>query len=136
MNGHPRYYEIIEELKELHSRKNSDYASAGDPLSNLRACEKLGIDPFTGVMIRFQDKWDRLIELTKKKLEGEGPAVKDESIIDTLMDNAVYSVLAIILLEEEKEKLCEDSTGHTPLIAESSSGSGSYTSKTTMNLKS
>ena len=71
--GHPRFYELIEEIKQLHSDKNSDYAT-------------------------MMDKWDRIIKLCNK----DEPAVKDESIIDTLKDNAVYSLLCIILLEEEK----------------------------------
>ena len=36
LHGHPRFYEIIEALKDLHSRKNHDYASGGDPLGNFR----------------------------------------------------------------------------------------------------
>lgn len=98
--GHPRFYEIIEQMKELHSRKNHDYAGTSDPLKNLRACERLRLKPFMGVMVRLQDKWSRLEEFVKSgKL-----MVKGESVIDTLMDNAVYSVLAIILYEEQQKE--------------------------------
>lgn len=99
--GHPRFYEILGDMGELHSRKNHDYAGTSDPLKNLRACTRLDLEPFMGVMVRLQDKWSRLEEFVKSgKL-----MVKGESVKDTLMDNAVYSVLAIILYEEqEKEK--------------------------------
>jgi len=63
--GHPRFYEIIEQMKELHSRKNHDYAGTSDPLKNLRACERLELRPFMGVMVRLQDKWSRLEEFVK-----------------------------------------------------------------------
>ncbi len=98
--GHPRFYEILEQMKELHSRKNHDYAGTSDPLKNLRACERLELPPFMGVMVRLQDKWSRLEEFVKSGTL----MVKGESVIDTLMDNAVYSVLAIILYEEQQKQ--------------------------------
>lgn len=98
--GHPRFYEILEQMKELHSRKNHDYAGTSDPLKNLRACERLKLKPFMGVMVRLQDKWSRLEEFVKSGTL----MVKNESVIDTLMDNAVYSVLAIILYEEQQKE--------------------------------
>lgn len=98
-HGHPRFYEMLEAMAELHSRKNHDYAGTSDPLKNLRACKRLELKPFMGVMVRLQDKWSRLEEFVKSgKL-----MVKGESVKDTLMDNAVYSILAIILYEEEEK---------------------------------
>jgi len=35
-HGHPRFYEILEELSTLHSMKNHDYATGGDPLGNFK----------------------------------------------------------------------------------------------------
>jgi hypothetical protein len=100
-HGHPRFYEILEQMKDLHSRKNHDYAGNSDPLKNLRACTRLEMEPFLGVMVRLQDKWSRLEEFVKSgKL-----MVKGESVKDTLMDNAVYSVLAIILYEEQEKNV-------------------------------
>lgn len=99
-HGHPRFYKLLEEMADLHDRKNHDYSKEEDPLSNLRACKAIGLTPFMGVMVRLQDKWARLITFVKKgQLK-----VKDESVKDTLMDNAVYSLLGIILLEEEESK--------------------------------
>jgi len=100
LHGHPRFYEILEQMKELHSRKNHDYAGTADPLKNLRACKRLELEPFMGVMVRLQDKWSRLEEFVKS---GQ-LMVKNESVIDTLLDSAIYSVLAIILYEEQKKE--------------------------------
>jgi hypothetical protein len=94
--GHPRFYEIIQELADLHERKNHDY-SAGDPLRNLRRCQELGIRPFIGTLVRLQDKWSRITVLAREPAQ-----VKNESIKDSLRDSAVYSILALILLEEEE----------------------------------
>jgi len=99
--GHPRFYELLEEIAQLHSDKNADYSSEEDPLSNLRACEDIGIPAWKGVITRLMDKWKRIINLAR----GQEAKVKSESIADTLKDNAVYSLLAIVLYEEsEKER--------------------------------
>jgi hypothetical protein len=98
--GHPRFYELLDEMAKLHSRKNHDYAGDADPLRNFRKCEAMGVDVFTGVMVRLSDKWSRLESFMKQGVL----QVKDESIIDTLMDNAVYSLLAIILFDEMEHR--------------------------------
>jgi len=95
-HGHQRFYELIEEVQELHSRKNADYAKGTDPLSNFRACTAFGIPAWKGVLVRMSDKWSRIIELAN----GKKPEVSDEGIMDTLKDLSVYSLLTIILLEE------------------------------------
>lgn len=98
--GHPDFYKLLDQMAELHSRKNHDYAGTKDPLKNLRASKRIGITPFQGVMVRLQDKWSRLEEF----LNSGQLMVKSESVEDTLMDNAVYSLLAIILYREGKKE--------------------------------
>jgi hypothetical protein len=95
--GHPDFYKLIDELKEIHSRKNHDYAGK-DPLSNLKVSESFGIPAWKGCLIRMSDKWSRITQLANK---GES-LVKDESIIDTLKDLSIYSLLCIILFKEKK----------------------------------
>ena len=95
--GHPDFYRLLDQMADLHSRKNHDYAGTKDPLKNLRACERLSLKPFLGVLVRLQDKWSRLEEFVNS---GQ-LMVKNESVVDTLMDNAVYSLLAIILYQEQ-----------------------------------
>lgn len=96
--GHPDFYSLLCEMAELHSRKNHDYAGAGDPLRNFRKSLEQGIEPWRGVMIRLSDKWSRLESFCKQ----DKLAVKDESVEDTLLDNAVYSLIAILLRKEQK----------------------------------
>jgi len=95
--GHPRFNKLLIELSELHARKNSDY-SGDNPLANLKECENYGIPPWKGVLIRLADKHARIRSIVRKG----SCAVKDESLIDTLRDQAVYSLLAIILMEEDQ----------------------------------
>lgn len=97
--GHPRFYELLDGLADLHNRKNNNYASDGDPLSNLRLCETFGVPATTGVMVRLSDKWSRLTELMKGKQDLVG-----ESVTDTLRDMAIYALLEIILIEEDSKK--------------------------------
>ena len=95
-HGHQKFYQIIKELQELHSRKNHDYAQEQEPLSNLRQSEKMGIPAWKGCLVRMGDKFDRLCNFARQAtLE-----VEDEKITDTLNDLAVYAVLCRILYEE------------------------------------
>jgi len=95
--GHPEFYKILDELKELHSRKNQDYANE-DPLSNLKMCERGGLPSWKGVIVRLTDKLSRLLSFMQR----ESYAVKDESVEDTLKDTAVYAILGLILYRESK----------------------------------
>ena len=95
--GDPRFYELLGKLAALHSRKNHDYAGECTPLRNFYKCTELGIDPFMGILVRLTDKWSRIESFAKNKLL----MVADESVEDTLLDNAVYSLLAIIVRREQ-----------------------------------
>ncbi|KKN61526.1 hypothetical protein LCGC14_0521140 [marine sediment metagenome] len=96
-HGHPGFYQLLDEIADLHDRKNHDYAG-DDPLSNLKLCEEFGIPAWKGVIVRLTDKWSRITQLITKEAQ-----VKDESIEDTLKDSAVYSLLAIVLKRERKD---------------------------------
>jgi hypothetical protein len=93
--GHPRFYELIDEICELHARKNADYAKTDDPLSNFRQAEGFGIPAWKGVLVRMSDKWSRIQELSN------GKTPQNESLRDSLIDLAVYSLLTLILTEED-----------------------------------
>lgn len=96
--GHPKFYELIREICELHDRKNADYARDDDPLSNFRQAEALGIPAWKGVLVRMSDKWSRIQELSS------GKTPQNESLRDSLIDLAVYSLIDIVLLEEATTK--------------------------------
>ncbi len=97
-SGHPAVNNILNEIWMLHQLKNADYAG-DDPMSNLKECSGMGIEPWKGVLVRISDKYSRLKTFAAKgKLE-----VKSESVEDTFLDLATYAILGLILFREETQ---------------------------------
>ena len=103
-HGHPRFYELLEELSKLHSEKNFDYAAGGDPLGNFdrRATiyslyPNLDLsDPAVVAIVDAMKQLDAILWFHSNKHEA-----KVEGKIGRLKDMAVYSLIDIIL-EERK----------------------------------
>lgn len=126
--GHPRFYELIAQIQDLHDRKNANYSEDNNPLSNFEACENIGVPAPLGCLVRMGDKWSRIQELAKGKQDLVG-----ESMKDTLMDMAVYSLICIILLEKEENKNERDTKPKSTTGARNPKGIRA--SKTNHNLK-
>jgi len=106
--GHPRFYEILKELGELHNRKNTDYASSKEPLGNFyRVGEDLkkykiltpGYEPLKVALIYMKKQLDAIY-----KMVGSGETGIVEGIDRRLDDIAVYSIICRILYEELRDK--------------------------------
>ena len=82
---------ILDELKVLHAKKNSDYGNAAH-----ESFKEFGLISY---VIRLNDKMKRLKSLTKPGAEQQ---VADEKIEDTLMDLAAYAIMAIESLRIER----------------------------------
>ena len=96
MAGDPRFFSILDEIRDVHIKKSADYGTNEDFLANVRASEDWGIPAWVGTMIRANDKIIRLQSLlVKGKLE-------NESARDSLIDLASYAIIALILMEEEE----------------------------------
>jgi hypothetical protein len=98
MERHPnsaRFHQILQELGELHDRKQADYGRGDDPFANVRASNEWGVKPWMGAMIRLNDKVRRLQSLAAKG------SLKNESAEDSMRDIAVYAVIALVLYEQE-----------------------------------
>lgn len=80
-----KHGKICLSLNELYARKNADY---GDSFG--RSFREYGL---TMVCIRLEDKLNRIKSLSKNAAQ-----VSDESIVDTLMDLANYSIMALVEL--------------------------------------
>jgi len=90
--GNPEIRRIMDELWQLHVRKDADYAG-GDSLGNFRLAERFGVPAWKGAAIRMSDKFSRFVSLVNK-----GKAqVSDESMEDTLKDLAIYAMIVIAL---------------------------------------
>lgn len=94
-----RFNSILKELGDLHERKMADYGADHDPYANLRGSQDFGVPPWVGASIRLNDKVRRLQAFARK---GE---LLNESVEDSLRDIAVYAIIALVLLEQEKEAL-------------------------------
>ena len=92
--GDPMFYEILEEMAELHSRKNRDYSPGEEPLRNFYECEQLGVPGWKGVLVRLSDKWSRI-----KNLANNSEVAQNESLEDSLLDSAVYYVICLVLID-------------------------------------
>jgi hypothetical protein len=95
--GDPRFHAILKEMGELHDRKQQDYGTDEDPLANIRASTAWGLPAWAGAMLRGGDKLKRLQTFLKTgKLANEGAR-------DAFLDLAVYSILGLILFDEEQQ---------------------------------
>lgn len=72
--------------------KNHDYAASDDPFRNFRTFGELGI------LVRLSDKIARL----QSFIENGELMVKDESVLDTVLDITNYAVLFYGYVEEKK----------------------------------
>lgn len=95
---------LCSEARQLMDRKNRDYASGdnnGDPFTNFRLCEGMGICPTDqGMVIRLSDKVARLARLLSP---GYSAKVTSETLTDTLIDVINYSVLISAYREDNAQ---------------------------------
>jgi len=96
---------ILDELRAMHDRKAEDYGKGEDGLANLRESAKMGIEPWIGTAIRLGDKLACIQSfIAKGKL-------LNESLEDSMIDSAVYSILMLILYRESIDKQNLESAG-------------------------
>ena len=90
---------LVEEMRSLHVRKSDGYSGKDEPdtWKNFRGAIDYGATPLQGCLIRKEDK----IARTKSLLRNP-EAAGDETIEDTWMDEAAYSLIAICLHREER----------------------------------
>lgn len=85
-----RFMDITTNMAKTYAAKNHDYGNSFE-----QSCNKFGI---IAAVVRMGDKMNRLESLALKRAE-----VKDESIKDTLLDLASYSVMTLMWLDGEKD---------------------------------
>lgn len=91
-----RFKAILHELQEMHDKKQADYGKKGDPFSNIRSSEDFGIPGWVGALVRGNDKMRRLQKASN------GTPLRNESVEDSLLDLAVYTIVSLILYREEQ----------------------------------
>lgn len=95
------HQECCEKLVTITKAKNSDYTGiSDDPFSNFTKVENLGIcTTEQGFLTRMTDKLARIISFQQRGFF----EVKDESIEDTLLDLANYSILLAGYISSKKK---------------------------------
>lgn len=82
-----QFMDITTNMAKTYAAKNHDYGNSFE-----QSCNKFGI---IAAIVRMSDKMNRLESLAVKRAE-----VKDESIKDTLLDLASYSVITFMWLDK------------------------------------
>ena len=81
------FMDITTNMAKTYAAKNHDYGNSFE-----QACDKFGI---IASVVRLGDKMNRIESLTTKEAE-----VKEESIKDTLLDLATYSIMTLMWLNK------------------------------------
>ena len=89
------FHDLCDAMKAMHDKKQADYGRANDPFANVRASEDFGVPGWAGCMIRANDKMRRI------QKAAQGGTLSNEGVEDSLMDLAVYSIIALVLYREE-----------------------------------
>lgn len=88
-NNVSRFDEILQEMRELYEKKNSDYGN-----SFTETIQEFGFIP---AVARINDKVKRMKNIVK----GQEMNVKEETFRDCLMDCANYCVLTLMEIENK-----------------------------------
>jgi len=88
MNRLEQLTAVQNEAKNLFEKKNKDY---GDAFANYGTI---------GVLVRMSDKISRAVSISNRGVS----LVNDESMRDTLIDLHNYAAMAVMLIDEEKNK--------------------------------
>lgn len=86
---HELHRKILNEIHDTYKRKNADYGNSFGEQFN-----EYGL---LSAVIRLDDKMRRLKQLLRNEAQ-----VKDESIVDTLLDLANYSIMTIMELRKNE----------------------------------
>lgn len=92
-NVHALHTEILDNMHKIYVSKNTDYGN-----SAYKTFKEFGVMSY---VIRLTDKLNRLKSLTAL---GSTRMVTDESLMDTLMDMANYSVMAMMDIISERNE--------------------------------
>jgi hypothetical protein len=89
MAQNPKFHALLQRMAVMHDKKNHDYAKAGNPYSNFEeAAAYANTDTDTVFKVMLGIKMARINEL-----QGSGKQPNNESLLDSILDLAVYAAL-------------------------------------------
>lgn len=99
MAHNPHYIAVLDEMREIHDRKNNDYADDDNPFSNFEGSARIaGVSVPQAFMVLIGVKVERL-----RQLLGGDKEANFESVDDTVLDLSVYSALLKAYLAREAD---------------------------------
>lgn len=107
-----RFRTILEQMYAMTEAKNSDYATDDDALANFNEFGSVGI------LVRISDKFKRI----KNCLWFKKAFKVKETIIDTMLDLAIYTVIMIIMYHYEQEQVDGQMAKDNPFYTHSPDG--------------
>ena len=96
---------ILGEMLKIHKEKNADYSAEG-LFGNFQESQRIGIPDYKGAFVRLQDKYSRCCNLLSR--QNAKAVVVDETVEDTLIDLANYSIIVLYLLRQHKQNISEE----------------------------
>ena len=93
-----KHKSLCEQMHETYKKKNADYGNSFEKSIELWGMSAAGV--------RISDKYNRFVRLCSNEAK-----VKDESVVDTLMDMANYCLLTVMALERRSAEYvcnCDD----------------------------
>ena len=117
--GHPKFYKIVEELKDLHSRKNFDYAGTGDPLGNFDRCGQMmkavlsegGFEELKVLLVYMSKQFDGVIDMIGKNRTAQVEGIKDKERFGKIIDD--YTADAAKIAKNRIRKEARDNETQT-----------------------
>lgn len=91
---------LMLEMVTLHLNKAAGYSGlkTTDTWRNFRRAERLGVPAWKAVLVRKGDKVSRYENLA---LDLRNDQLQNESLRDTLIDDAAYALIAVDLIDEQ-----------------------------------
>ena len=93
----PKFDSLLIKMREMHNRKNKDYATNNDPYSNFKFAAAYADVPLYKVYLVIEG----IKTARQHELLGKGKKAQNESVNDTLLDKAVYATIAASNLMDE-----------------------------------
>lgn len=95
--GDAGFHALLNQIGRLHDQKQRDYGRETDPFANVRASHEWGVQPWVGAMVRLTDKVRRLQRFAERG------TLANESAEDSMLDIAVYALIALRLYREASD---------------------------------
>lgn len=103
LSGHPRYYALLDELRQLHHDKNRAYGTAEDPFKNFTNGKDYGLTKVQMIVARLADKISRFQNDARRDFAAiPGMGQDNETPEMTYRDIASLFLILSLTLEERR----------------------------------